>query len=99
MNTAAPAAALAEPDLITLQDFLRRFSISKSTFYRLASRGEAPPVAKLGRATFVPLAAARIWLQTRVVSAMTLCQSAGAALPDPTRDRPGRPIPSAPGEQ
>jgi predicted DNA-binding transcriptional regulator AlpA len=74
MSTAAPAAALADPDLITLQDFLRRFSLSKSTFYRLAARGEAPPVAKLGRATFVPLAAARNWLQSRLIPAKMLSQ-------------------------
>jgi predicted DNA-binding transcriptional regulator AlpA len=82
MTTTAPATAPADPDLITLQDFLRRFSVSKSSFYRLAARGEAPPVAKLGRATFVPLAAARAWLQSRVVPAATLI--------DPSRTRPAK---------
>jgi predicted DNA-binding transcriptional regulator AlpA len=79
MNTAAPAAALADPDLIPLSAFLRRFSVSRSSFYRMASRGEAPDVVKLGRATFVPLAAARAWLQSRVVPAVTLSQSARGA--------------------
>ena len=72
MNTATTAASPADPELITLGAFLRRFSLSKSTFYRLASRGEAPDVLKLGRATYVPLAAARAWLQSRTVPAATL---------------------------
>jgi predicted DNA-binding transcriptional regulator AlpA len=74
-NTAAPAPAPADPELIPLAAFLRRFSVSKSSFYRLASRGEAPDVVKLGRATFIPLAAARAWLQSRVIPAVTLSQS------------------------
>jgi predicted DNA-binding transcriptional regulator AlpA len=79
MSTAAPTAALAEPELIPLGAFLRRFSVSKSSFYRMASRGEAPDVLKIGRATFVPLASARAWLQSRVVPAATLSQSARGA--------------------
>jgi predicted DNA-binding transcriptional regulator AlpA len=78
MSTDNTAAALAEPELIPLGAFLRRFSVSKSTFYRLASRGEAPDVLKIGRATFVPLASARAWLQSRVVPAATLSRSAAA---------------------
>ena len=74
-NSAAPT----EPELIPLAAFLRRFSVSKSSFYRMASRGDAPPVVKLGRATFVPLASARAWLQSRVVPAATLSQSARGA--------------------
>jgi predicted DNA-binding transcriptional regulator AlpA len=72
-------AAVAEPELIPLGAFLRKFSVSKSTFYRLASRGEAPDVLKIGRATFVPLASARAWLQSRVIPAQMLSQSARGA--------------------
>jgi predicted DNA-binding transcriptional regulator AlpA len=79
IETEIPTAAVVEPDLIPLSAFLRRFSVSKSSFYRMASRGEAPPVVKLGRATFVPLSAARSWLQSRVVPAVTLSQSARGA--------------------
>jgi predicted DNA-binding transcriptional regulator AlpA len=71
--------ASTDPELITFSAFLRRFSMSKSTFYRLASRGEAPDVVKLGSATFIPLAAARAWLAARVVPAATLSQSARGA--------------------
>jgi predicted DNA-binding transcriptional regulator AlpA len=78
MSTATPAAALAEPELITLQDFFRRFAISKSTWYRLAKAGGAPPIVQIGRRTLVPLASARAWLQSRVVPAATLSQSAKA---------------------
>jgi predicted DNA-binding transcriptional regulator AlpA len=72
--------AAAELELIPLAAFLRRFSVSKSSFYRMASHGEAPDVLKIGRATYVPMAAARAWLQSRVVPAATLSQSlTGAA--------------------
>jgi predicted DNA-binding transcriptional regulator AlpA len=74
-NSAAPA----DPELIPLGAFLRRFSVSKSSFYGMASRGEAPDVVKLGRATFVPLASARSWLQSRVIPAQMLSQSARGA--------------------
>jgi predicted DNA-binding transcriptional regulator AlpA len=79
MSTDNTAAALAEPELIPLGAFLRRFSVSKSTFYRLAARGEAPDVLKIGRATFIPLASARSWLQSRVIPAQMLSQSARGA--------------------
>jgi predicted DNA-binding transcriptional regulator AlpA len=72
-------AALAEAELIPLRAFLRRFSVSKSSFYRLAARGEAPDVVKLGRATFVPLASAKGWMAARVRPAIELCRAGGAA--------------------
>jgi predicted DNA-binding transcriptional regulator AlpA len=68
-----PNAAPIDPDLITLHDFFTRFSISKSSWYRLAKAGDAPPIVKLGSRTLVPLAAARAWLAIRVVPAATLC--------------------------
>ena len=76
-RTAAPAPT--EPELIPLGAFLRRFSVSKSTFYRLASQGNAPDVVKLGRATFVPLAAAKAWMAARIRPAVELCRTGGAA--------------------
>jgi predicted DNA-binding transcriptional regulator AlpA len=79
MSTTTPAAAPVDPDLIPLLDYLRRISLSKSSFYRLAARGEAFDVVKLGRAVYVPTAAARAWLQSRVVPAATLSQSARSA--------------------
>jgi predicted DNA-binding transcriptional regulator AlpA len=79
MSTENTAAAPAEPELIPLHAFLHRFALSKSSFYRLAARGEAPDVVKLGRATYIPLAAARAWLQSRVVPATTLSHSARGA--------------------
>ena len=78
MSTDRTAAALAEPELIPLGAFLRRFSVSKSSFYRMAAQGEAPPVVKLGRATFVPLASARAWMNKRVRPAIELCHTGGA---------------------
>ena len=73
IDTDNTAAAPADPELIPLSAFLRRFSVSKSSFYRMAALGQAPDVVKLGRATFVPLAAARSWLQSHVVPATSLC--------------------------
>ena len=65
-------AALAEPELITLQNFFTRFSITKSTWYRLAKAGGAPPIVKIGRRTLVPLHEAREWLATRVRPAIEI---------------------------
>jgi predicted DNA-binding transcriptional regulator AlpA len=79
MSIDKTAADLAQPELIPLGAFLRRFSVSKSSFYRMAARGEAPDVVKLGRATFVPLASASAWLQSRVIPAATLSRSARGA--------------------
>jgi predicted DNA-binding transcriptional regulator AlpA len=78
MSTDNTAAAPADPELITLQQFFTRFAIAKSSWYRLAKAGGAPPIVKIGRRTLVPLAAARAWLQSRVVPAATLSQSARA---------------------
>jgi predicted DNA-binding transcriptional regulator AlpA len=75
----AAAPAPADQELIPLGAFLRRFSVSKSTFYRLASQGQAPDVLKIGRATFVPLAAAKEWMAARVRPAVELCRAGGAA--------------------
>jgi predicted DNA-binding transcriptional regulator AlpA len=75
----APAAAPTDLELIPLSAFLRRFSASKSSFYRMAAQGEAPDVVKLGRATFVPLAAAKKWMAARVRPAQSICRTGGAA--------------------
>jgi predicted DNA-binding transcriptional regulator AlpA len=82
MSTPAPAPA--DPELITLQDFFIRFSIAKSTWYRLAKAGGAPPIVHIGRRTLVPLHEAREWLAARVrpgieISRAPLSRSAGAA--------------------
>jgi predicted DNA-binding transcriptional regulator AlpA len=79
MSTDNTAAGPADPELVPLREFLRRFSVSKSAFYRMAAQGGAPDVVKLGRATFVPLASARAWLQSRVIPAQMLSQSARGA--------------------
>jgi len=81
-NTAA--AAPTDPELITLQNFFTRFSITKSTWYRLAKAGCAPPIVKIGRRTLVPLHEAREWLAARVrpaveISRAPLSRSAEAA--------------------
>jgi predicted DNA-binding transcriptional regulator AlpA len=70
----APAPTPAEPELITLSAFLRRFSVSRSSFYRMAARGEAPSVVKVGTATYIPLAAARSWMQSRTRPAIEICR-------------------------
>jgi predicted DNA-binding transcriptional regulator AlpA len=70
-TTEIPAA---EPELITLQDLFVRFSLSKSTWYRLAKAGGAPPIVKLGSRTLVPLAAAREWVAAQVRPAQMLSQ-------------------------
>jgi predicted DNA-binding transcriptional regulator AlpA len=77
IETEIPTAPTpTDPELITLQDFFIRFAIPKSTWYRLAEAGSAPPIVKIGRRTLVPLREAREWLATRVRPATTLSQSA-----------------------
>jgi predicted DNA-binding transcriptional regulator AlpA len=76
MNT---TTATAEPDLITLQQLFTRFSISKSTWYRLAKSGGAPPIVKVGRRTLVPLREAREWVAAQVRPAVTLSGPARSA--------------------
>ncbi len=73
-NTAAPT----DPELITLQQFFTRFSITKSTWYRLAKAGSAPPIVKIGRRTLVPMREAREWLATQLQPAASLCHAASA---------------------
>jgi predicted DNA-binding transcriptional regulator AlpA len=72
---------MPDPDLIPLREFYRRFAVSKSAFWRMAARGEAPDVVRLGRKNFVPLAGARAWLAARIVPAQSICRprAGGAA--------------------
>jgi predicted DNA-binding transcriptional regulator AlpA len=79
MSTDNPTPAPAELELIPLRAFLRRFFVSKSSFYRMASQGEAPDVVKLGRATFVPVAAAKAWMAARIRPAIELCRTGDTA--------------------
>jgi predicted DNA-binding transcriptional regulator AlpA len=74
-----PTAPSAAPVLLPLRTFLKIYAISKSEFYRLAARGEAPEIAKIGRRTLIPAASAAAWLQSRIVPAVTLSRSAGGA--------------------
>jgi predicted DNA-binding transcriptional regulator AlpA len=77
-DTAATPVA-ADPELITLQNFFTRFSITKSSWYRLAKAGGAPPIVKIGRRTLVPLHEAREWLAARVRPAVEISRARGAA--------------------
>ena len=64
-------------EMVTLTEFRRRFAVSKSAFYRIAARGKAPDVVKLGKATYVPMAAARSWLASRIRPAIEISRAAG----------------------
>jgi predicted DNA-binding transcriptional regulator AlpA len=74
INTDSTTAA---PVLLPLLTFLKRYSISKSSFYRRAA--EMPPVIKIGRSTLVSVAEADAWAKSKLVPAVTLSQSAGGA--------------------
>jgi predicted DNA-binding transcriptional regulator AlpA len=69
----------AAPVLLPLRVFLKQYSLSKSEFYRLAARGEAPEIAKLGRRTLIPAASAAAWLQSRIRPAIEISRARGAA--------------------
>lgn len=66
-------------ELMPLQTFLKAYALSKSEFYRLCARGEAPDLVKLGRRTHIPVASAAAWLQSRIVPARSISQARGAA--------------------
>ena len=73
-----PAPASPEA-LITLREFLQRYALSKTSFYRMCARGDGPPIVKLGRSTRIPVAAAASWLAARVRPASEISAGAGAA--------------------
>jgi len=74
-----PTAPADDRELIPLTEFFRKFGVSKSTFWRLAARGEAPNVVRLGRAILVPISEARGWMAARMQPASALCQAGRAA--------------------
>lgn len=49
------------PELLTVADFLARYSISRTEFYREANRGRIP-IIKLGNASRVARKDAEAWL-------------------------------------
>jgi predicted DNA-binding transcriptional regulator AlpA len=65
----------AGPVLLPLRTFLKLYAISKSEFYRLAARGEAPDLVKLGRRTLIPVASASAWLAARVRPAIEISRA------------------------
>ena len=73
--TITPVAPTAEPELITLQEFSRRFAIPKSSWYRLVEAGNAPPILKVGKRTLVPLREAREWVAGRLRPASTISRA------------------------
>jgi predicted DNA-binding transcriptional regulator AlpA len=72
INTDSTSAA---PVLLPLRTFLKLYSISKSEFYRLCARGEAPDLVKIGRRTLIPAASAAAWLQSRVRPAIEISRA------------------------
>jgi hypothetical protein len=78
VTDSAPAAPA--PVLLPLQTFLKLYSLSKSEFYRMCSRGEDPDLVRLGRRTLIPTASAAACLP---LGSVLRSRSAG-------RDRPGR---------
>jgi predicted DNA-binding transcriptional regulator AlpA len=78
MTIAADSTAAA-PVLLPLRTFLKQYSISKSEFYRLCARGEAPDLVKIGRRTLIPAASASAWLAARVRPAIEISRVGGAA--------------------
>jgi predicted DNA-binding transcriptional regulator AlpA len=74
MTIAADSTA-ATPVLLPLRTFLKLYSLSKSEFYRLAARGEAPDLVKLGRRTLIPAASASAWLQSRIRPAIEISRA------------------------
>jgi excisionase family DNA binding protein len=51
----------------SIKEFCDAYGISKPTYYRMAARGEAPQVIRVGsRRVLIPKAAAEAWEKTRL---------------------------------
>jgi predicted DNA-binding transcriptional regulator AlpA len=74
MTIAADSTAAA-PILLPLRTFLKQYAISKSEFYRLCARGEAPDLVKIGRRTLIPAASATEWLAARIRPAIEISRA------------------------
>jgi excisionase family DNA binding protein len=48
---------------MTIQDFCREYSTSRSTLYRLIKARTAPDTTKIGRRTLIGRAAAQAWAE------------------------------------
>jgi hypothetical protein len=73
----APAtdSTSAGPVLLPLRVFLRQYALSKSEFYRMAARGDAPDITRVGRRVLVPAASAAAWLAARVRPAIEISRA------------------------
>lgn len=54
---------------VSLEEAAELVGISRATFYKLLSAGEAPPTALIGRRRVVPLAGLQAWLDRATVGA------------------------------
>jgi len=53
----------------SIKEFCEAYGFSKPTFYRMAARGEAPQVLRVGeRRVLIPLAAVEAWEKSRLTS-------------------------------
>lgn len=60
--------AIPEPELLTVAEFCRRYSMAKASFYRLRKRGDIKAI-KVGTATRIHRAEAERWLASVVEGA------------------------------
>jgi hypothetical protein len=49
----------------TVKEFCQHARISERLYFKLQSRGEGPPVIRIGRRTVISREAARKWMMTR----------------------------------
>lgn len=57
----ANAKAQVAPALMSVAQFCHSYGISRSLFYLLTKRGEAPPVLKVGTRSLIRTADAEAW--------------------------------------
>ena len=56
-------------ECLTIKQFCKDVGIAVRTFYVLRTRGEAPPVVRIGRRVVIRRAAAEAWLAARETAA------------------------------
>lgn len=82
MTNSTNPTIVTTPDFdraMSVPEFCSRHDISRSYFYKMAARGDAPEIVKLGRRTLIPAECARKWRERLTQPATILAQRVRAA--------------------
>jgi predicted DNA-binding transcriptional regulator AlpA len=65
------------PAFISIRDFIQKYGISRSGFYRLVKSGDGPEIVKIGDRTMVSVASLNRWTERlpRTLSPPRFCRA------------------------